>query len=610
MKIRRPVFLIAFIFLIPFLSIAQDKKEKEKTIVIDTGLTFTRYTTLPLSNQPFQLIDKTIDEIRHVNAIYRIENMFYQQLSTDGSPHKPLLFQLPNLHSFNYQPSVYDAAKFTRENIKFYNVFKPYSELRYSNTLNTSRYFSVIHAQNVYKNIHLGFQYDVNYTTGSFDKSQIMNQFFNATLRFKNKKETYEGYLGFVRNRAMQNESGGLKSDSSFAAGEFSSLNAYPVNLSMAYSKWKSVDAFLVQKFNFGKLIKDSSFISNLSLVHELSYFSNARLYVDANPMEGFYQQFYFDTLKTNDSLSTQRIQNSLSIRNEKTIPFEIGIKHDYVLFADSLNNERSSNFTPFVNLGLDISGFKLNFLAEYIISNNRYNEDFQIGGNVEFKNLYANLRLMNKSVDYFYNRYWTNNFKWENNFSKTNMFNTNLGYNHKEKLAFNIGYFLLNDLVYINNNLLPQQTSKPTSIIQASLLHNLKLGIFNLKGVMTLQKLSSEEAIRVPVFQAKQGISINFKMFNQKLQTQVGFDFRYNTSYFADSFMPAMGAFVQQDKVKIGNYLFTDFFVQAQIDRVKFFVALCHPYAGVFGNEYYLTPHYPSEKLNLRYGVTWMFFD
>lgn len=73
---------------------------------------------------------------------------------------------------------------------------------------------------------------------------------------------------------------------------------------------------------------------------------------------------------------------------------------------------------------------------------------------------------------------------------------------------------------------------------------------------------------------------------------------------------MPAMGAFVHQDKVKIGNYLFTDFFVQAQIDRVKFFVALCHPYAGVFGNEYYLTPHYPSEKLNLRYGVTWMFFD
>lgn len=166
---------MAIIILAPFFSFSQENLGKEGTITIDTGLSYTRYTTIPTRHLPFQLIDKSIDGIRHVNAVNRIENMFYQQLSTDGSPHKPLLFQLPDLLSFNYQPSVYDAIRFTRENIKFFNVYKPYSELRYSNTLNTSRYFSVIHAQNIYKNIHLGFQYDVNYTTGSFDKSQIMN---------------------------------------------------------------------------------------------------------------------------------------------------------------------------------------------------------------------------------------------------------------------------------------------------------------------------------------------------------------------------------------------------------------------------------------------------
>jgi hypothetical protein len=203
-----------------------------------------------------------------------------------------------------------------------------------------------------------------------------------------------------------------------------------------------------------------------------------------------------------------------------------------------------------------------------------------------------------------------TNNFRWTNNFSKTQSFNTNLGYKFKENLSINLGYFLIDNIVYIDSYLKPNQTDKSTSILQASLLHKFKLGVFNLTGVMSVQKLSSEEAIRVPFFQAKQGISVSFKMFKKKLHTQVGFDFRYNTSYYADSFMPAMGTFVHQDKVKIGNYLYTDFFVQAQIDRVKFFVALCHPYAGLFGNEYYLTPHYPSEKLNLRYGVTWMFFD
>ena len=85
MKIRRPVFLIAFIFLIPFLSIAQDKKEKEKTIVIDTGLSFTRYTTLPLRNQPFQLIDKTIDEIKEHLGL-PIYNRFDSIIKFDDLP--------------------------------------------------------------------------------------------------------------------------------------------------------------------------------------------------------------------------------------------------------------------------------------------------------------------------------------------------------------------------------------------------------------------------------------------------------------------------------------------------------------------------------------------
>ncbi len=610
MKISKVVFILLFISTYPFVGLAQDTIDSKDIIEIDTALTFTRYTTLPLRDKPLQKVDKSIDEIRHVNSINKIDNIFYQQLSTDGSPHKPLLFQIPSLDTYTNQPSIYDAFVFTKENIKFYNVYKPYSELRYSNTINTSRYFSAIHAQNIYKNIHLGFQYDVNYTDGSFDKSQIMNQFFNTTLRFKNKKETYEAFLGFIRNRAMQNESGGIKSDSSFRVQEFSSLSAYPVNLNMAYSKWKSVDAFLVQKLNFGKLIKDSSLISNLSLVHELSFFSNSRIYNDQNPTEGFYQNIYFDSITSYDSLSSKRLQNIISIKNGKTLPFEAGIKHDLLLMSDTLNKEKSSLFTPFVNLGINTKQFQLNFNTEYVISNSRYKNDFQIKGDIAFKNIYADVKLINKEVDFFYNNYATNNFIWNNKFAKMQMFNTRLGYKYKDNLSINLGYFHLNNLVYISQNLSPSQTQTPTNILQATLYHKFKIWRLNFRGIIAIQDLSSEEALRLPLFQTKQSISIDFRMFQKKLHTQIGFDFRYNTAYFADSYIPSMGTFVHQNTDKTGNYLYTDFFIQAEVQRVKFFVSLTHPLAGVFGNEYYLTPHYPSEKLNLRYGVTWMFFD
>ena len=605
---RKSLFLI-FALVQTFVGIAQELIIENNTI-IDSGFHYTRYTTLPINNLPLKFIDKELDNIRHVNKIYAIEDGFYQQLSTDGSPHKPLMFLMPELNSFNFQPGIYDALIFKRENIKFYNVYKPYSELRYSNTLGSSRYFSVIHAQNVYKNLQIGFEYDVNYTDGMFDKSQVTNQFFNATARYKNQNETYEGYLGFIRNRAMQTESGGLKSDSSFAVQEYSTLAAYPVNISSAYSKFKSADAFLSQKVSIGKLIKDSSLLKNLYLVHDLSYFSNNRIYNDQFASEGYYQNIYFDSLSTKDSLATRRIQNIITLKNESIIPFSFGLKHDYVVFSDTTNKERSSNFTPFFMLGIDVKQFKLGFDAEYIISNSRYNKDFQIGGNIIYKDLYANISLMNKSVEYFFIHHQTNNFKWDNDFNKTNILNINIGYAFKKYLKVNLAYFNLDDLVYINENLSPEQATSASNLIKASILHNIKLGMFNFNGVMSIQKLSSDKAIRLPLFQTKQSFYINFKMFGKKLDTQLGIDLRYNTLYQADNYIPAMGTFAQQNQTKIGNYLFTDLFAQFQIERVKIFVSLSHPYAGLFNYNYYNTPHYPAENLNLRFGVSWMFFD
>lgn len=605
---RKSLFLI-FALVQTFVGIAQESIIENNTI-IDSGFHYTRYTTLPINNLPLKFIDKELDNVRHVNKIYAIEDGFYQQLSTDGSPHKPLMFLMPELNSFNFQPGIYDALIFKRENIKFYNVYKPYSELRYSNTLGSSRYFSVIHAQNVYKNLQIGFEYDVNYTDGMFDKSQVTNQFFNATARYKNQNETYEGYLGFIRNRAMQTESGGLKSDSSFAVQEYSTLAAYPVNISSAYSKFKSADAFLSQKVSIGKLIKDSSFLKDLYLVHDLSYFSNNRIYNDQFASEGYYQNIYFDSLSTKDSLATRRIQNIITLKNESIIPFSFGLKHDYVVFSDTTNKERSSNFTPFFMLGIDVKQFKLGFDAEYIISNSRYNKDFQIGGNIIYKDLYANISLMNKSVEYFFIHHQTNNFKWDNDFNKTNILNINIGYAFKKYLKVNLAYFNLDNLVYINENLSPEQATSVSNLIKASILHNIKLGMFNFNGVMSIQKLSSDEAIRLPLFQTKQSFYINFKMFGKKLDTQLGIDLRYNTLYQADNYIPAMGAFAQQNQTKIGNYLFTDLFAQFQIERVKIFVSLSHPYAGLFNYNYYNTPHYPAESLNFRFGVSWMFFD
>lgn len=620
MKTNKSILFI-FSLLISNLGFCQnDTLQSTKSQIIDSSSYLTRYTNLPISNKPLKTIDQELLEVHHVNPINRIDNSFYQQLSTDGSAHNPLFFVLPQINNFSYQPSVFSATIFTRENIRFYNVYKAYSELKYSNTLNNSRYFSVIHAQNVYKNLQIALQYDVNYADGSYENSSTMNQFFNITARYKDSLGVYEGYIGFIRNRAMQNESGGLLSDSSFRVQQYSSLNAYPVNINAAYTKYKSFDIFLSQKLNFGKKLPSTIF-KNLALIHDFSYYSNSRIYYDMQPRGGFYDTSYYSETLTNDSLALRRVQNVLSINNNSLST--IGIRHDYLVINDSINVEKSSLLTPFVNLGIGTKKSNINIFGDYIISSSRYNKDYCFGANASLEgsltlNNTLDLRVekLQKSVDYFFTKYYSNNFKWENEFEKIDVFHANASYTIKFKessrqlIMFSVDYFQFNNLVFIDNDLSPKQYKTKTNLYQASLRHNIRKGMFNFEGIATLQEADNNDALRVPVFQAKQSISINFKIFGKKLDTYIGFDFRYNTAYYADAYMPAMGSFYRQNQTLIGDYLYTDFFIQTKLERAKIFVVLTHPYSGKFGYGYYATPHYPNENLNFRFGVSWRFFD
>jgi hypothetical protein len=578
---------------------------------IDTSFFYTKYTTIPLSNLPLKRIDTNYLNSVVINPILRNNTTFYQQLSTEGSPHKPILFNLNKGLNFSYQENLFEQLWFNRENIRFYNVYKPYSVLKYSYALNGSRNFSVVHAQNVYKDLHIGLQYDVNYTTGSFDKSQVKNQFFNATARYKSPNKKYEGYLGVIRNRALEDESGGLKSDSSFQVKEYSSFDAYPTNLTMASSKWKSFDVVLTQKYNIFK-VSDSNrtILNSIHLQHDLSYTSSHKIYTDYNLADAFYTNIFFDSLQTKDSTTNKRLENSIALKNNFLIPFAIGIKHSWLYFADTLNSENSNNFTPFFNLGLNIDKFIINFFGEGVFSKERYNKDYALGGNVFWKNLYAEIELKSQSPQYFFTHYASNNFLWEKTLNKIKSLRINAGGNIKEYVKFNLGYFNIDNYTYISEELSPKQHSKRINILNASIYHRYNIGLFLFEGIASLQKVLNSSPINLPIFQAKQTFAINFNMFSKKLNTTIGIVLRYNTLYYADKYIPALGSFAFQNEKQIGDYLFCDIFINARLQKVDLFLVLMHPYAGLFNQNYYNSPHYPAENLNLRLGVTWRFFD
>jgi hypothetical protein len=566
--------------------IAQEKAVQQQLIIADTEQFFTRFTFLPIKDNSLEHLDTSLAQIHKANKIYRTQEDFYQQLSTEGSAHKSLTFSLPEVSNFEYRPNIYSALWLTRENIRFYNTKKAYSQLYYSNTLNSSRYFSVTHAQNVYKNLQIGLQYDVNYSNGSFDKSEVRNQFFCATTRYVSSNKHYEAYAAYIRNRAMQSESGGLASDSAFEHNIYSSLSAYPVNLSSSYSKDKSYEALCSQKVIFG--------FFNAS--YDISFGTQARVFVDS--------------VAAKDSLYTRHFSQVFSLSNQALLPLTIGIRHDYIIHSDKTNEERVNNATPFFSLALPVKSFALTVNGEYVFSSGRYNNDCQMSAIASLKGFYIKAQSVRKSVDYFYSQYTSKYYNWSNAFEKEQYLSFSSGLKFGQWLNVSLAYYGMNNVAYIGSDLLAHQATKATHLLQANAKYDINVGRWEFLGNVCVQKISSDQAIRVPIFQTKQTSLINFSLFNGRLATQAGVDCRYNTAYYAYGYSPSQGAFYVQDKTQIGNYIFADAFIQARIQRFELAFSITHPYGGLAGYKYYNTIHYPNENLQLRLSICWRFWD
>ena len=77
---------------------------------------------------------------------------------------------------------------------------------------------------------------------------------------------------------------------------------------------------------------------------------------------------------------------------------------------------------------------------------------------------------------------------------------------------------------------------------------------IFNFNTELTYQHSSNEEVLPLPDFNAYANIFLKFRIA-KVLNTEIGVDAWYFTSYYAPDYLPALGQFVQQNqanKVKI----------------------------------------------------------
>jgi hypothetical protein len=144
---------------------------------------------------------------------------------------------------------------------------------------------------------------------------------------------------------------------------------------------------------------------------------------------------------------------------------------------------------------------------------------------------------------------------------------------------------------------------------VSVALAKDFRFGKWSFDNRVVYQKvLVGDTVIRLPEFIFNHSFYYNGVFFKGALLSQFGLDIFYNSSYYADAYVPGIREFHLQNNQKIGDYPYVDVFLNFKIKRVRFFLMYQHVTMGLFGYRYYTTPYYPMQDRALKFGLSWIF--
>jgi hypothetical protein len=281
-------------------------------------------------------------------------------------------------------------------------------------------------------------------------------------------------------------------------------------------------------------------------------------------------------------------------------------------------NSYVSTGFSKIFANRLDLNLYARQYLAGY------RSGDFMFSGDIKLMlgkldqpvSLFVKVVNEYKSPDYLYAHYASNNFLWTKNFNKTsiNHLSTNLAISSK-KFDIQGDYYLFSNLIYMNEEAIPAQYKNALSLFSVSL--SKKFDFWKITSIHKLvyQKSENRNVLDLPDMAFYNSTYLkhlfNFRSTGGQLMAIVGFDLNYNTKYYASAYMPGLSSFHRQQENRLGNYPFLDVFLNLQLKRFKFFVKMDHLNSGWMNkDQYFSVLHYPRNRRDLKFGLSWTFYD
>lgn len=589
----------------------------------------------------YQYLDTLMEKLEIYHPMYRKLHIF-QDLGNIGSPVQSLIFNNERPTDFRLGIDMMQPYMVKAEDARFYQTRKPYTDMHYVQGPNNLLVLNALHTQNISRRWNAGLQFRRITSEGFYlnQKTSIWNSQLFTSYRSSHKK--YQLLASISWNKGFTYENGGITNDSAFeaASGVTKRVNVNLLGTGAngnggPYNKFRDHVFAIKQYWNFGRSRmevegKDTlhPFYSSSYISHETKLELQSYQFRDNDLFnKSYYPDFFFDTLKTFDSIHHLSFENSISFFSgrynrhfrEKAFFLLPSVTHKHVEVWQRSSNRVFNN----ISLQLNVSNnpgektrLDMALDAAYCIEGYNRN-DFRLRPVLRYRFLpmilEASWKMQQYEPDYITQKFISNHYIWQNNFDKTSVQELQLNLSTRawrNNAILSFTQSRMENLVIYGTDTLPRQISDAISVQVLRLAKTIQVGHFKLENNIYYQQSSNKKALRLPEFSAFERLCYENRFFNKVMRLQAGFDFFYNSAFYANAYQPVSRQFHLQDSVKTGNYPLLDVFLNLHIKRAALMFKLEHLNSSFSNGRYYSSPHYPLPPRAFRFGIVWRFYD
>ena len=539
-----------------------------------------------------------------------------------------------------------DRKYLEKEQIDYYNVATPMTELFFKTTLEEGQLLDANLTFNTSRRLNFSIGYIGFRSLGKYNDTQIESGNFTTTTNYISKNGRYTLRAHIAAQNISSEENGGLaEKEAQFESGDEDFINRPRVDMLLddADNKILGKRYYLDHQYKLVRKQLDSTRFEKtaLSIGHSFDYETKYYQF-----METTNDTLFGDAIlsEINDKAILKTFYNEVNVEfYNKTLGRLTGgvnmFNYDYYFNSRFIEENGTVipsrlNGTEFGLVGKyekRIGGFDFNADLKYNLSGgvagNLFNASasYDINKNNKLKfSLHTSNRMPNFNYLLYQSEYL--NYNWNNSdaFEKERSSSLKAELLSRTWGNLMVKYSNLDNYTYLapvsdeeiadgleNAFIKPLQEGNTVSHLKVKYGKEFKMGMFALNNTVMYQNVTQNtQVLNVPELVTRNTLYFSSDVFKKAMYLQTGITFKYFTSYNMNGYNPVLGEFYVQKKEELGGYPLMDFFINARIKQTRIYLKAEHFNASFSGYDYYAAPNYPYRDFVIRFGLVWNFFS